>query len=212
MIRRKDHPAATLLACLAAILLFLPGCWVYSLNPFLEEEDAVVDEGLAGVWEKEGEKWTFTLEMGGDIDGFKIVREKGDAKYEYGAALFKLDGVMLANVFPYADSDFNWVDASYLPVHQALKYERDGGQLTLTLLSYEWVRDALQEKKVKIDHFTYQDDNDMTILTAPTKDLKKFLEKCLKYEEAWFKREAIVLTRVKESMDKNGPSKSDQGE
>ncbi len=197
MIRRKDHQAVTLLACLAAILLFLPGCFVYSLNPFLEEEDAVVDEGLAGVWEKEGEKWTFTLEMGGDIDGFKIVREKGDAKYEYGAALFKLDGVMLANVFPYADedSDFNWLDASYLPVHQALKYERDGAQLTLTPLSYEWVRDALQEKKVKIDHFNYQDDADITILTAPTKDLKKFLKKCLEYEDAWFESGAIKLVR-----------------
>lgn len=176
-------------------ICFLPGCVVYSLNPFMEEEDAVADEGLADTWEGEGEEWIFTQATEDGVDTFDVSREKGDTKYVYGAALFKLDGVMLINVAPHEDSDFDWWDAGYLPMHQVMKYEREGGQLTLTPLSYEWVRDALKEKKVKIDHFTYQDDDDVTILTAPTKDLKKFLKECLKYEEAWFKSEAIELVR-----------------
>ena len=159
------------LTCAAAAVML--GC-VPSLQPLYLEKDPILLGPLAGTWVSEDgrEKFTFKADEKEIKYDITCVCEKGTGRIE--AHLLRLDKQLFLDT---TVADLPEVLNEYpkfhlLPAHLFTKISIEGDVLRYATLNIEWIKKGIEQKKITLRHETV---NDMTVLTAPTRELQEFI-------------------------------------
>jgi hypothetical protein len=167
----------------AVVALLLSGC-VPSVNPFYTNKDVVFDERLLGEWQakessEEQQFWKFEK---GDDKGYKLtVTDKDGKQGEFNTHLFKLKQEHFLDMTPancdYATNQADLVAFSMFPGHLLLRVPQLGPELKLAFFDFEWLQKHLEANPKALAHRVEQ--KDPILLTAPTRDLQRFVLKHL---------------------------------
>ena len=182
---------ATVFGFLIVSAFLLPGCLVYNLEPLYESKDLLSEPDLSGVWKKSGEesKLTFVQNDSGTYD--TIFDDGKGKKAKYICGLVKLNGRFFMDVTDSADPLSSSLDIKGRTIFRVVFEDK---KIRLQLLSESWLEERLKKGKIKIKHFlkgySYQigdkpSDANHIVLTASTKELKKFIAKIANKNEAF---------------------------
>jgi hypothetical protein len=169
----KSKIYLTLLAACAALVA---GCLVPSFHPLFEEKDLVAYSDIVGTWSQDGKDdnlWKFER----DGKEYKLTHtddKKQTATFE--VLVGKIGTNLFLDVFP-EDSDLDdhvndLQIAQLVPSHTFLKLSKDGANLQLIAMDFEWLMKALEENPRLVSHVRRKDH---AMLTAPTAELQKFV-------------------------------------
>ena len=198
----------------ALLLIFLTGC-LTTLHPIFTENDLAYDPNLIGVWntENEGKKGKVmisnlatenSLELPGNISsikqhGYFIIYqdENGKTSEQYIAFLARIGKHLYFDYYPADKKEDRKLDeffgVHFVRMHTSYRVEilKDGG-FELSQLDGSYVKNLIDEKKIRISHETDADDN--TVITAPTKELQQYL---LKYgdEPSAYRSEKTIFKK-----------------
>ncbi|MBZ5681725.1 MAG: hypothetical protein LAO24_16635 [Acidobacteriia bacterium] len=168
-----------------AVLLLLPACWVYSVEPLYEERilnpdpDLTFDQTLVGSWAQVDVDCVWILSIEAVQQRYELTMAPApDCKTEdkvthYEAHLVKLDNHHFLDVSPKGDD----VCDLCLPLHSFLLVSQEADRLALVPVDHEWLSRALTEKKVSLASLASQELGNAVVLTASTKELKDFARK-----------------------------------
>ena len=190
-----------LMGLLVAVVV-LAGCIPLSVHPFYRSRDVEFAEWLLGEWGDEEEEGAFTFERADD-EAYRLtvhaVSDDAQERWIFEAHLFELGDRLFLDLVR-ADSfddvgerievdeakldrkaldDFveplcNWAFFQ-IPAHTFVQIKRDGDTLRYAWMDADWLEDALEAKKVRIDHVKLADDR--ILLTASTCKLRRFVKK-----------------------------------
>lgn len=194
-------------AAVIVLMAWLTGCGVPSVHPLYETEDLILNESLTGTWEKTAEPdgkqtwevaplawliehWSLDADMQDDLEllydldslglgNSYIIQRTGSSDYVYIAGLVELGG---NHYLDFYKLDFD-SDVFSFHVHIFMKVLHSDNQLVMHMFSEEWLRELISNRQVRIRY----EESFMGefLLTAPTRDLKKFVEKYGDVEEAY---------------------------
>jgi hypothetical protein len=191
-------------AAVIVLLVWLTGCGVPSVHPLYESQDLIINESLTGTWEKDdgkttwevaslawlNEQWTLDADMQDDreflydldslgLGNGYIIQQRGNVNYVYVAGLVELGGSHYLDLYKI---DFD-SDVFSFPVHIFMKVSYNDDRIEMHMFSEEWLRELIRNRQVRIRY----EESFMGefLLTAPTRDLKKFVEKYGDVEEAY---------------------------
>ncbi|MCU0782612.1 MAG: hypothetical protein MUF81_00915 [Verrucomicrobia bacterium] len=161
--------------------LLLSGC-IPSVNPFYTKEDIVFDPRLLGEWQTkepsdEPQLWKFEK---GDDKAYKLtVTEKDSKRGEFNAHLFKLKQEFFLDLIPsnceYATNQADLVAFAMYPGHLLVRVSQLEPGLKLAFFDFEWLKKHLEANPKTLAHQVEQ--KDRILLTASTRDLKRFVLK-----------------------------------
>ena len=173
---RKFRVVAALLIC-----LLLAGCdmhvlFVVSLQPLVEEKDAVFEPALVGTWqaEEDNELIRFTpREPGGyllEVLEYKETEEgpQETVKEKYECRAVRLGRYLFLDVVSKADPP----DPYWVPMHFVVRVDLSGDEVRFEALKADWVKQQFDEKRAELAHTTVQDT--WIVLTASTEELQDF--------------------------------------
>jgi len=201
-----------LVGLLAAVVV-LAGCIPFSVHPFHYERDVEFEEWLLGEWDDDDEEGGIRVERAGpDGYRVTVAPELTDDGvcwvfvghlFELGDRLFldlmradslddltdrldahgaKLDAEAQEAVEDFLEPLGAWAFFQ-VPAHFFVQLERDGDTLRYAWMDTDWLEDAMEAKKVRIDHLTLPDDR--ILLTASTRKLRRFVKKHAGNAEAY---------------------------
>ena len=174
------------------LLLLLPGCWVFSINPLYEDADTsrAFDRSLTGNWWEpnggclltltpEGEPYPSTYHV-----EYAAPAERKDAdclvdagkKVEFEGRVVNLGEHRFLDLAP-LDKDICF---QCLPLHSIYMVSLDKDTLSLVPMDYDWLRSALQEKRLNLstsEDVESSESGDPITLTVSTKDLRNLAGK-----------------------------------
>jgi hypothetical protein len=144
--------------------------------PFLKSgyfliEDRLPEEGLP-------------LEMDSDKAYYQFVTRFS----LYRMVLLELDGLVYADLAGVENmTGFRiFGNDDYLPVHTFAKFNLTQDGFKLNYMQEDFLQELFKQNRIRLQHVTRSDGgNDITLLTAPTKDLQEFMIKFGKEEEAF---------------------------
>jgi hypothetical protein len=177
----------------------MSSCLVKSLHPFCEDKDVLYKPELLGTWtgrdSSAGEvRPTWEIKQhklfgGFQKDekqgiGYEIIYTDSKGKYKFLARLFSVDNHFYLD-FYLADMEGSDLAMMHLIMaHTLARVEISKDQLTIRWYNEEWLIKLFNENRIRIAHeripFDMDDknpDNFQVVLTAPTSDLKKFVQK-----------------------------------
>jgi hypothetical protein len=178
------------------ILLFLAiagtvfSC-IPSLYPLYRQKDLVVDGKLEGIFAFEDENDYWEIEHLGpeDVEGLKgdwkyyksgfsyrlKVMEDGEME-EFALHMLYLGEDMYLDFFPvdYSISP-DFLGTHLAPTHIFAKAEISEEYLILHFFDIDWIKDLIDENRIKISHLNLEDDR--VLLMAKTEELQKFIVK-----------------------------------
>jgi len=190
------------LAGLLAAVVVLAGCIPLSLHPFYRSRDIEFAEWLLGTWGDESEDTAFTFERADD-EAYRLtvhaVSGNAQERWIFEAHLFELSDRLFLDLVradsfddvgerievdetkldrkaldDYVEPLCNWAFFQ-VPAHAFVQIKRDGDNLRYAWMDAKWIEDALDAKKVRIDHVKLADDR--ILLTASTCKLRRFVKK-----------------------------------
>lgn len=203
------------------ILVAFSGCYLKSVHPLVEQKDAVLIPELQGTWIHGKELWTFIhdpnqienldlsiwdmepdstadeaneepvyLVLVSDLDDMEkepiallgmVTQLKG--QFYLDLSVFTLDG----------GSSSDLVGAHQFPVHTFSKIEVNKEEASISFFKSSWIKSLIESNRVRIKH---EKTEDAILITASTKELRKFVEKYGDDDEAF--EDPISLTRTNE--------------
>lgn len=180
-----------------SLVILTSGCIVVSLNPLYDsEKELVSDPAIVGTWSSD-EKDTYTFAEDGKNQYTCTITSDSIAN-NFEVHMVQLGKYRFLDVFPKDLSEEQKVmNLSYrlhlVPVHSFSKAWIENDQLYVSLLSLDWLKKQIEQKKVTIPH---EEVNGIIVLTAPTKELQKFI---LKYanDTAAFEIPTEGMKRIK---------------
>ena len=193
------------------LALLLAGC-VPSVNPLYTEKDLVFDPALVGVWSEENEKeaWAFA-EAGGKKYFLKHTDSDGRTG-EFDAHLLKLGQELFLDLYALGLGGNGGWEINQLarcalvirPGHLFLKVDQITPTLKLRLMDPERLEELIEKNPKDIQHekirLNGRDSEEFQIiLTAPTKDLQKFILRHVKDEK--FFADPGTLTKKPKPVD-----------
>ena len=178
------------------LLIFLSSC-LNTLHPIFTEKDLAYDPKLIGTWntENQGNKGRAiisnlatenSVELPGNIStikqkGYFITwqDENGDTK-QYVAFLARIGKHLYFDYYPADKKEDRKLDeffgVHFVRMHSSYRVEiLKDGSFELSQLDGSYVKNLIDEKKIRISHETDADDN--TVITASTKELQQYLLK-----------------------------------
>ncbi len=201
-----------LVPILGAILA--AGCIVQSLNPFYTEGAEVELPAILGRWSpaedgkaEEGRKpWRFEARqvVTYDDDGLGATL---DVTY------FKVGEHTFVDSSPdeaHDDQDTSeWWNVHLLATHSLCRVTLRGDRLQLRPLDYEWLRDAVREKKAALPHVEMRG-RERIVFTATPEEWEIFLRKFGGHDGAFPEEHALAFVRYhpKKTPEKNGEKKA----
>ncbi len=154
-------------------LLVLTSC-VPSLNPLYTDGDLIFDEALLGVWTDPDatESWAFSYSSEKE---YKLVfTDESGKKGEFKAQLLKIEGKTFLDLKPVKpvlpQNDF--YKSNFLATHTFVQITQSAQNPQISYLEPEWLKAFLDKNPAAIRHEKISGE---ILLTAPTKDLQKFL-------------------------------------
>jgi hypothetical protein len=169
------------------IALFMVDCLVTSIHPLYTEKDIVFMPELLGTWEGEDDEadlWIFeqsgknayelTIKESSESEGIQEYEEIG----VYDSHLVKLGKYLFMDLYPDETKIEECEDEIHLvPTHSIWRIWIEKDVMRLAWLANDWLEKMIDGNKVNIAHVRL---DDRVVLTAPTKELQKFV---LKYAE-----------------------------
>jgi hypothetical protein len=171
-------------ACVGAAAV--AGCSTPMLSPVYTSDAVVPDPGLAGTWLCEGElrMQAVVAERPGpryDVDLTVWHRGEEKTRLHLDVRLVRLGESMYGDLYLAADERSDLVGRYGMlavPVHQVVRYSRDGDSLDMRMLESTWMNrtlsgagDSPASQRVRTG-----DEGELTVLTASTGELQRFLE------------------------------------
>lgn len=190
------------------LAILLGGCIpVMSLHQLFTEQDLVFEEKLLGTWADDPNKpettWEFKhlkTEDANDKAYQLLFTDKEDRKGSFVAHLVKLDDKLFLDAYPsevpWEPKDPNRVEWLYntlflIPAHTFLKIDSIEPQLKMCWTTEDKMKEMLKENPDAVKHTSVED---RLVMTAPTKELQKFV---LKYadDERVFPAKAVLFRK-----------------
>lgn len=169
-----------LLCVLLALCILAPGCLVRSLQPLFTPSDLAVEPRLLGTWQAEGDDETWTV-IGSGPKTYEVICRDGNKSTYLEGRLGKVEEILFLDITP-KKSD----DAFSVPAHVFVRLEISGDALRADVLKPEWLADGLREKRVQIGHTLVRiDDEPSIVLTASTEEIRGFLKRVVREENAF---------------------------
>jgi hypothetical protein len=159
---------ALLLACAA-----LAGC-VPSLHPLYTEQDGAFEPDLLGSWDDEEGRPAFEFARAGP--GYDALYRAGQEPARFEGRLVRLGERTFLDLFPQMEhSGMNDLLAAHLvAAHVFFRVEVSSAELKLSALDPVWTAELLEKDPGALRHETR---GDLVLLTAPTPELRAFVEK-----------------------------------
>jgi len=178
------------LACGIALLLFLPSCFVGSLQPLYETTDPVFDRNLLGMWVSPDERFTMLISRssGSPQDKqYNLVYITEGSGFVYQATLVEIAKTRYLDVVSRDPS--RRPDIHFLPTHSIWKVALEGDTLKVTGMNGGWLKEQLVKKTPLFPAMRVEDD---VVLTANTPELQEFVRG---YSEQLFSGDTDVWKR-----------------
>ncbi|TMI65453.1 MAG: hypothetical protein E6H07_05915 [Bacteroidetes bacterium] len=179
------------------LIIFLSGC-LNTLHPIFTEKDLAYDPKLIGTWkiENQGNKGSavisnLTTESSLDIPGtISSIKQKGyfisyrdengKVSEQYIAFLARIGKHLYFDYYPADKKEDRKIDEFFgvhlVKMHTSYRVEiLNDGSFELSQLDGSYVKNLIDEKKIRISHETDADDN--ITITASTKELQQYLLK-----------------------------------
>ncbi|MFH1052179.1 MAG: hypothetical protein V1779_14770 [bacterium] len=181
-----------ILVALVLITITISGCLVLSLYPIYTEDTLVKLDGLEGTWmQNDSSSWSFKLDTTQlykvTINEFERTisspeENSSDTTFkfkginEYSGGLTKINGVYFLDLLPEKinDSSGSIHSIHFIYGHSISKLQMKGDSLLIVFLDYDWINDSKKKIKKSVGYIKSEKN---AILTASTKDLRKFLSK-----------------------------------
>lgn len=198
------------------LLIIQTGCFLKSVHPLVEEENAVLVEGLEGIWESDDQRWTFVNDaskfpnlaayLGEDLE-IELVDEEDLGLGKVYLIFFEnledqsadtamfvgmvtelndahfLDLSVFARSLSEADeSESNFIEHHFFPVHTFSKISLKENELDIEFFQSSFISDLISSNRVRIKH---EKTDDSILITASTRELRKFVEKYAHEEDAF---------------------------
>lgn len=180
-------------AVLVGVAAVLTGCATPSVHPVWSEEKNHEEPALAGTWRpvRADDRTSYTVEARGDA--YRLTARNDDperpASWEFLVRLAKFGPGTFADISAPPEErgrvGERW-GPFFVPTHMFVKYELDGDALRVWLLRREWLE--------KSDLAWTSLSKDVSLITAPTPELQKFIEASAGNPAAF--GEAIELRRA----------------
>ena len=180
---------AVVLIVVAAVLIPLSGCWVFSVYPLAgPTDDLVFDKLLAGNWWSAQNKCTVSFTRLPDERAYHVayitakdasegcwLGQGETASFE--GKVVELGGARFLDIVP---TDLPLRNHMVL-AHSFYRVKFDVNSLTITPMNYQMVEGLMQEEKLR---GVQRSDNTMT-LTANTKELREFIRQNATNQDVW---------------------------
>ena len=151
----------TQLAVIAVTLVFTGCSDMVSLHPFVDENEAVVDNRLSGVWFDTDDMYVIRQQDRGYAITYSD--KKGSKPYKLEALMIKVGDAQILDLTPAEE------DAFQVPAHTPMRVWVEGATLRIAFLDSKWlVAQATAE-------LATQQVNGRTLITAPGEDVTRFL-------------------------------------
>lgn len=199
---------------LTALLGLLNSCFVLSIHPFVEEEDAEFDASLVGTWEhrrREGKVETAELEPAsgkGYSFIYTVVEGAKRSQFRFRALLTTIQGVRYLDLFPEKEQ-FEEVPGALwtVPCHQLVRLHETGDSLRFSAMDPDYFGEASDGEKRKVEGVQYtvrkKGPWDAVVLVSGTPELRGFVAKHAA-EEGLFGEPGDELKRIRKPEKKAG--------
>jgi len=189
----------------AAILLFLSGCVVYSFYPLYTKKDLFPNDILTGKWiDDDGSEWNFEhaylgKKVPGNIDSTSYVltlktKDEEEKETQFSVHIIKLGGHYFLDFYieDFGDEEFTLYNLHIIPVHTFAKLSFTKDSLNINWFDPDWLEKLIEQNKIRIHH---ENNGDFILLTAKAQELQKFVTKYVNSEDAFKDGMEAVLTR-----------------
>jgi hypothetical protein len=189
-------------AIIVLVLMFLPACWVVSIEGLDESEwrgsadhDRAFEPALLGAWLMPSPGCMATISITAD-NGEYVARETSEGEkcteedkklIDYRAKLYKLNGQLFLDVTARSQD----VCKLCIPVHWIFRITIEKDLLALAPINSDWLRRGLESKTARLATL----DNETNVVTATAKELKDFCRKYADDKEAFILTPTMVLRR-----------------
>ena len=158
------------LAWLALAATLTQACLVVSLHPVYDPETIAFDAALLGTWASDEETSTVTFDRG-EWHSYHITTADGSKTGRFSARLTRVGDLQLLDVEPLDGTD---IPDLVIPVHIIYKVAVDADTMSISTLNYD--RFYEMAKAGKTDAGLVLDARKNVLLTAPTPDLRQWLQ------------------------------------
>lgn len=154
----------TLTIPILAGLLTMTGCaTLFSTNPFVNDDEAIVDPHLAGIWTNNENDTVIIRQSGKSYDVTYV--DNGKDAIQFAGRLTKVGDALLLDLSRHTNDDF------VLPLHFAVRVWPDGVALRWTLVDTDWM------KQQATHLLAARREGDRTLVTAPEAAVREFMRK-----------------------------------
>lgn len=190
----KPRMILVLFIVLFILLLSMSGCLVLSVHPLYFDKDLIFETDLVGTWgEKQHEKdlselWIF--KSSGENSYRLIIKEEEEGEGAFETHLLKLGKHLFLDLYPEEpEAGVEFYNMHLIPTHSFIRVSLEGHVMRLGFFDLEWLKNNIEQKKIKIKH---ERRDDVVVLTASTAELQKFV---LEHVEEAFPLEKEPLYR-----------------
>ena len=196
--------AKKLITILILGAIIFPGCFLKSVHPLVQPDDAILMDGLEGRWESDDQRWTFLHDPSNfpelmETEAFVLEDDETfmDGQQVYMILFENLQDVsadttiLLGMVSKWSDNYFldlsvmfrslrnagaeeSFIDGHFQPVHSISKIKIEGGKLAIEFFEDAWIKGLIDNNRVRIKHEKVDGD---VLVTASTSELQKFVAK-----------------------------------
>lgn len=200
----KKYQKLALITFSLLLLIFVNGC-IPSLQPLYTPDKLVMLSGLPGSWwsgaqsnpAKKSEVWTFKP---GEGKNYLLVHEDEDGLVAaFDVHVVKLGSHYFMDFYPGSLPDEvkaslkggilgdpeqmnNFMKQHLIAVHTFAKVELSGKSLKISMFDPDFLKNLLENQQIRIKH---EKTESGYLLTAPSADLQKFVEKYAEVKEAF---------------------------
>lgn len=173
-----------------AAALALTGC-APSLHPFFTDEKMVFNSDLLGGWISDsGAKCLFTKSGDNQYELLYVREEEEPARFE--ARLIELGGVTFLDFFPKnwgKGSTLYLANFNFVPTHTLARVTIGVDSISIAMMDGDWLKRLSDQNQLDLAHERLNDE--VIVLTAPTRELQAFALKHADNEEAFGKVEVF---------------------
>ncbi len=185
--------------CIAGLIFLASSCIVVSFHPLYTPKDLFVNELLLGQWmdPEDSTIWQFNYAYKGEeipenIDSTSyILRLSGKehclTQSSFSVHVVELDhqyflDFYINNFEGCGNEESDLFDLHLMPVHSFARLQLNGDEALINWFNPDWLTKLAKRGKLEID---FEEEDDMYLITAPTKDLQKFVVKHYEDKDAF---------------------------
>ena len=201
----------------AVCSIFLFSSCLVTLNPLFNSDDYIPNDSILGKWVSHSKNsyycyWEFQKETYTDntnkvsywLKFYEVEDSVTGDTAEFRIGLGKIGKSYFIDIFPmsisksdstkYSSPKNSFYNMHQIPVYTFYKIQFENDTLLLLRMDYDWFKKSQKSGKININH-SKKDNESNEVITASTKDLKKFVKKFSENKEAF--SDTLKLVRIK---------------